>query len=185
MRAFYHVHYPVHMWYKYHGNATFSFELWPIDGHQQIEYPNNALNNDHHHVSSNHSRTGENMVNEDVEGEDVQGEADQIMGVKGEDLWMTTVTQAQSEGRRGVIIPARVVTTYFHNRPHQFQVRLPNGQVKTWEIVWSQRIPSECKIGHGWSEFCTTHRLRKGDRVRFWKLDGEASIRIVLTRSSS
>ncbi|KAJ1377362.1 DNA-binding barrel domain superfamily [Sesbania bispinosa] len=190
MRAFYHVHYPVVMWYKYLGNAKFSFKLWPTDGHEQIDYPNHALNNAAHNVGSNNSRTVDDIDNKHVQGEGVQeegvqGEADEIMGVQGEDLWMTTLTQAQLEGRRGVVIPLRVVNNHFHHKPHEFQVRLPNDQLKTWGIIWSNRIPTECKIGQGWSEFCSTHGLRKGDQIRFWKLDGESSVRIVLTRSLS
>ncbi|KAJ1388902.1 hypothetical protein SESBI_38715 [Sesbania bispinosa] len=98
MRAFYHVHYPLHMWYRYVGNATFSFELWPIDGEGQIDYPNPALKKEDH----------EQCVNQPVttsasHDEDVTSEADEIMGVPGADLWTTTLTQAQVEGRRAVV----------------------------------------------------------------------------------
>ncbi|KAJ1406903.1 DNA-binding barrel domain superfamily [Sesbania bispinosa] len=117
--------------------------------------------------------------------EDVSSEADEIMGVRGEDLWTTTLTKAQVEGRRTVVIPARVVTSYFHNRPKKFKVRLPDDHIKSWELIWNRRIPTECKIGHGWTEFCMTRGLEKGDHIRFWKLENEAFIRIVRTRSST
>ncbi|KAJ1428212.1 DNA-binding barrel domain superfamily [Sesbania bispinosa] len=180
MRAFYPVHYPVHMWYRYVGNATFSFELWPKDGEGQIDYPNPALKKEDHEQCVNQPGTTSNSDHEDV-----SSEADEIMGVRSEDLWTTTLTQAQVEGRRAVVISARVVTSYFHNRPNNFQVRLPDDHIKSWELIWNRRIPTECKIGHGWSEFCTTHGLQKGDHIRFWKLENEAFIRIVRTRSST
>ncbi|KAJ1376721.1 DNA-binding barrel domain superfamily [Sesbania bispinosa] len=85
---------------------------------------------------------------------------EEVLGVSRHILWTSLVSTRQLSGRQGL-------------DQREIQIKLPNGQMQSWELIWNTPIRSHCKIGQGWYQYCRAEELEEGDELMFWLLDGE------------
>ncbi|KAJ1421666.1 DNA-binding barrel domain superfamily [Sesbania bispinosa] len=107
---------------------------------------------------------------------------EEVLGVPGGILWTTLVSRRQLSGRHGLVLPVRIVNGYLVQDQREIQIKIPNGQIQSLELVWNTQIRNHCRIGQGWYQYCRAEELQEGDELMFWLLDGEGFIRLVSRR---
>ncbi|KAJ1388399.1 DNA-binding barrel domain superfamily [Sesbania bispinosa] len=175
IRAFYQIHFPVYLWYKYIGNGSFTFTIWKTAGQGQIDYP---IPNE---VNGDGNETNESNVIHNEE-QNVPYNPLEVLAVLGKLLWVSQIMRNELRAGRGLIVPARVIKSYLRDRPKHIAVRLPNQLVQTWKLTWNSKENGRCLIVRPWFKLRDQEKLKEGDMLRFWKLEGEYCIQIFLTR---
>ncbi|KAK2423235.1 putative prolyl 4-hydroxylase [Trifolium repens] len=86
-------------------------------------------------------------------------------------LWESRISKSLANGGQPLLVPTFVVNTRLTARPPHLPVLLPGGAFQTWNLIWNDKRPSQCHIGHGWYNFGKTHSIKIGDNIQFWARD--------------
>lgn len=82
-------------------------------------------------------------------------------------------------------IPANVVKMYLSHRRKNIEVMVPSGEKQIWTLIWNKDRRNKCLIGDGWYSFVKDHRLKIGQKVRFYIANNEEFIRLEITTAVS
>ncbi|KAJ1378105.1 DNA-binding barrel domain superfamily [Sesbania bispinosa] len=77
----------------------------------------------------------------------------------------------------------REVKSYFNKDQKDFLIKLPDGVVQPWYLLWNRYITNHCKMGKGWYQSSRNEQVKEGGVLTFWKLEGENFLKLVLRRT--
>ncbi|WJX68182.1 hypothetical protein P8452_52577 [Trifolium repens] len=86
-------------------------------------------------------------------------------------LWESRISKSLANGGQPLLVPTFVVNTRLTARPPHLPVSLPGGLFQTWNLIWNDKRPSQCHIGHGWYNFVKTRSIKIDDNIQFWAGD--------------
>ncbi|KAJ1381442.1 DNA-binding barrel domain superfamily [Sesbania bispinosa] len=175
---FYELDDSVHLNYTYMGNSEFNITISRIDGLGEILYPHSPLHDQHIPQPPQHVPVQPPQQHDIANTNDPE----EVLGVPGEILWTFTLTKAHEKGGQGLVVPVRIVDYFLEDNQKKLPVKLPNGAVQHWVLLWNTKIHKHCRLGQGWYQYCREEKLHEGDQLSFWQLHGDDFIRVVLRK---
>ncbi|KAJ1421603.1 DNA-binding barrel domain superfamily [Sesbania bispinosa] len=170
MMLFYNLDSRVQLHYKYTENNLFELKICCPHGLGEIRYPRPAG------VLHDIKEEPQQIIDIDDEEEEVPSAAAEV-------LWKTVLTKAQEEGRQGLVIPVKIVTDFLHEDQKEVHVKVRNGEVQKWVLLWNTKITTHCRLAQGWYQFCRREKLQAGNELCFWKMNGAHYIGLQIKRT--
>ncbi|KAJ1400981.1 B3 domain-containing protein [Sesbania bispinosa] len=141
MMEFYDIHEKVDLYYTYTDsdlvNDHFDIRILRTNGLGEIDYPQQQ-------------QQREDQIPNDWEN---MHDAPERL------LWTAHLTKAQISGRQGLLIPVTIVTGLLEEGQEIVYMKLPNGEVQAWNLLWNTKIHKDCRLGQGWYRYCRKERL--------------------------
>ncbi|KAJ1384919.1 DNA-binding barrel domain superfamily [Sesbania bispinosa] len=161
MMQYYNLQSTAEINYTYRLQNYFHLRIWHPNGIGEIKYK--EVPQVDHEVKEEPQEIV--VIDDDDDDNELPTHGDQI-------LWTSKVTKAMEEGRQGLVILVSLVTSEVHEKQKEIQVKLPGGEIQSWMLLWNTRIANHCRLGQGYYQYCRQARLRQGDELTFWKING-------------
>ncbi|KAJ1434569.1 DNA-binding barrel domain superfamily [Sesbania bispinosa] len=185
MMQFYKLHETVQIHHTYTLHDYIALKIWRTNDLGEIPYPQRQqVQVDIKDEPTKVINIEDDINIKDEPQEDINNEEELLQFPTGSTqvLWTTKLTKAQEGGRQGLVLPVTIVTEFLSKDQEVLNIYVPNRGLQPWKLLWNTKIPKYCRLAQGWYQYCREKRLKEGDELCFWKVDGTQFISFQLRR---